>query len=251
MSQNKSIYFASDFHLGSDTKKYTSKEREQFIVNWLKGIKDYCSILYLVGDVFDYWFEYKEVIPKGHTRLLGMLSDFVDSGIEVRMFTGNHDMWMFDYFEKEIGLKIYYDPQIVEHFGKCIYIAHGDGLGPGDYKYKVVKKILTNKLCQWLFHRIHPNFGLWLMRTTSSTSRHFDTTPASIEDKEKEWMILHSRAILLKSDVDFFIYGHRHFPMEYKLNEKASVLYLGDWMYNFTFGKLDPNGELKLEYYKR
>jgi UDP-2,3-diacylglucosamine hydrolase len=251
MSNKKSIYFASDFHLGTDTTNLTSRQREDRIVHWLKSIKDQCAILYLVGDIFDYWFEYKEVVPKGYVRLFGILSEYIDIGIQVIVFTGNHDMWMFDYLQKEIGVKVINRPIIASHFNKNIYIAHGDGLGPGDYKYKLVKRILANKICQWLFHRLHPNLGLYLMRKMSSTSRHFDSTPSSIRNMEKERMVIHSRTILQNHQIDYFIYGHRHFPTEYKLSESTSVLYLGDWMHTFTYGILESNGELKLHYYKK
>jgi UDP-2,3-diacylglucosamine hydrolase len=245
MTSDKAVFFASDFHLGSDGK-YPSVQREKFVVQWLDSIKHRCHTLYLVGDIFDYWFEYKEVIPKGYTRLFGKLAELTDSGIEVHMFTGNHDMWIKDYFLQEFNIKIYYEPIVVEHFNKKLYIAHGDGLGPGDYAYKFIKKIFSNPICKWLFQRIHPNLGMWIMRTFSATSRHYDTTPSTIEDMEKEWLVMHSREVLERDKaINFFIYGHRHFPTTHSLSNDCEVIYLGDWITNFTYAELNSK-ELKL-----
>ncbi len=240
--KGQNIYFASDFHLGADTKKYTSSQREKIIVEWLDEIQADCAVLYLVGDVFDYWFEYNTVIPRGYTRLFGKLAQFTDRGIDVHFFTGNHDMWVFDYFQKELNIKVHYQPKVFNHFGKKVYLAHGDGLGPGDYGYKITKKILANPFLQWMFHRLHPNLGLWLMKKFSSTSRHFDTTPEDIKEMENEWMVIHSREVLTNQEVDYFIYGHRHFPKIHSLNENSQVIYLGDWFTNFTYAKLSSSG---------
>jgi UDP-2,3-diacylglucosamine hydrolase len=242
LNKVKNIYFASDFHLGANIH-LSSIEREKIIVSWLASIKEDCGILYLVGDVFDFWFEYKTVIPKGFTRLLGKLCEFTDSGIKVHLFTGNHDMWIFDYFEKELGIKIHYQPLQVSHFEKSFYIAHGDGLGPGDHSYKLIKKIFSNKVCQWLFHRLHPNLGLKIMKFASGSSRYFDDTPTSIVDKENEWMIQHSRQVLKSNHINFFVYGHRHFPLQYNLEENCTVFYLGDWIKNFTYLKVTPTSQ--------
>lgn len=241
MSRDK-IYFASDFHLGLD-HIHTSKDRERMIVQWLDVIKSDCAVLYLVGDVFDYWFEYKEAIPKGCMRLLGKLCELSDAGIKIHLFTGNHDMWIFDYFTKEIGLEMHYKPLNVSHFGKQYHIAHGDGLGPGDYGYKIIKKIFSNAICQWLFHRLHPNFGLWLMKKTSHTSRMADDAADAVTDPEKEWLIQYSYDYLKSQPTDYFVYGHRHHPMVYALKAStAQVIYLGDWLTHFTYLKVDETG---------
>jgi UDP-2,3-diacylglucosamine hydrolase len=249
MTSQKSIFFASDFHLGSDLQ-LTSIQREKHIVAWLDTIMEECELLYLVGDVFDYWFEYNEVIPKGCIRLLGKLAEFTDRGIKVHLFTGNHDMWVFDYFHKELGIDIHYQPLIVDHFGKKLYIAHGDGLGPGDRTYKIIKKIFSNSICQWLFHRLHPNFGIWLMKYFSATSRHYDSTPNEIKNMEDEWMVIHSREVLRHDTaINYFVYGHRHIPKLHSLTDNSTVVYLGDWMNNFTFARLNASKEMTLEKY--
>jgi UDP-2,3-diacylglucosamine hydrolase len=236
------IYFASDFHLGLD-HIFPSKEREIKIVQWLDTIKSDCAELYLVGDVFDYWFEYKTVVPKGCMRLLGKLCEMSDQGIKIHLFTGNHDMWIFDYFTKEIGLEMHYQPINVSYHGKAFHIAHGDGLGPADYGYKFIKKIFTNPICQWLFHRLHPNFGLWLMKKTSHTSRMTDDEDVKITDPEKEWLVQYSNDYVKGHAVDYFVYGHRHHPMTYQLkNSEAKVIYLGDWLTHFTYLRVSEGG---------
>ena len=164
------IYFASDLHLGVPNKE-KSLEREKRFVKWLDEIKSDASAIYLVGDVFDFWFEYKKAVPKGYVRLLGKLAEISDSGIDIHFFTGNHDMWVFDYLEKEINLKIYREAHEITINGKSFLIGHGDGLGPHDKGYKFIKKIFSNKLCQWLFARVHPNLGISIAEYWSRKSR--------------------------------------------------------------------------------
>ena len=174
----KKTYFASDFHLGINAR-LSSLDRERQICRWLDLVSQDAEAIYLVGDVFDYWFEYKSVIPKGFSRILGKLAEVRDKNIPIYFFTGNHDMWMFRYFEDELGIPIYRQPIIREIHGKTFFIGHGDGLGPGDYGYKMIKKIFANKTCQWLFARLHPNFGLWLMNFFSGKS-HWQILLANI-----------------------------------------------------------------------
>ena len=170
LPEGKKIFFASDFHLGVPSKE-ASRKREQLICEWLKEIKPRCAELFLVGDVFDFWFEYKHAIPKGFVRLQAAIADFTDSGIPVHYFTGNHDMWVFDYFENELGVKMHRNSIIREINGYQMMIGHGDGLGPGDYGYKFIKKVFANKICQWAFARLHPNFGIGLGDFWSRRSR--------------------------------------------------------------------------------
>lgn len=243
------IYLASDFHLGLDLPE-KSEAREKKIVSWLESIKEDCAALYLVGDVFDYWFEYNSVVPKGYTRLLGKLAEFCDLGIEVHLFTGNHDMWMFEYFQKEIGVVLHRQGVHRTFFGQKYFIAHGDGLGPGDRGYKVIKKIFSNSFAQFLFHRLHPNFGLWLMKTISRRGRLGEEVVEKIEDKEKEWLVCFARDFLQQGNkVDHFIFGHRHFAMSYQLQPHHAILhYLGDWLHFNTYIKIDDNGPQLLRY---
>jgi UDP-2,3-diacylglucosamine pyrophosphatase LpxH len=169
-NETKNIYFASDFHLGAPNHE-SSLIREKSIVSWLDHIKDDAAEIYLVGDLFDFWFEYKRAIPKGFVRLQGKIAELTDKGIPVHIFTGNHDMWIFDYLPKELGVSLFRKPIEREFFGKRYLIGHGDGLGPGDRGYKFLKKVFANKFCQWCFARLHPNFGIWLADKSSKTSR--------------------------------------------------------------------------------
>lgn len=239
--KGNSIYIASDFHLGLDYN-LLSDEREIIIVKWLDSIIHDCEELILLGDIFDYWFEYKNVIPKGFSRFIGKLAHMSDQGIKISIFTGNHDMWMFDYFTSEINATIYKSAEILEFHNKKFYLAHGDGLGPGDLKYKFLKKIFSNSLCQWLFKIIHPSIGLWLMKYFSKIGKLNEKVLTHIEFPESEWLVIHSKKILTETpDIDYFIYGHRHFPFEYQLKSSSKYINLGDWISHFTYLKINLN----------
>lgn len=244
----KNIYFASDFHLGSSKDEKNNLDRENRIIDWLESIEDKAKAIYFVGDTFDYWFEHKEVIPRGFSGFLGKLSDLRRKGIDIFMFTGNHDLWMFDFFPLEYGIPVYKEPQYITLGDKTFYIAHGDGLGPGDHRYKMLKKVLTNSLCQWCFARLHPNLSLKLMKTSSRISREKGHDIQRFLGEDKEWLVIHSKEILKKSQVDFFIYGHRHLPIDYVLNG-SRYINLGDWIKYFSYAVFDGE-ELKFEFYK-
>jgi len=239
LSAGKKIYFISDFHLGVPNDK-DSRKREDKIVAWLNSISHDVQILYLMGDVFDYWFEYKEVVPRGYVRLLGKLAELSDAGVEMHYFTGNHDMWVFDYLPKEIGLQIHRSPIQREYNGKKFYLGHGDGLGPGDFGYKFIKKVFANKLSQWLFARVHPNTGIGLMKFFSRRSRI--ATGASDDvylGDDKEWLMIFSREVLQKEHYDYFIFGHRHMPLDKQLNNQSRYINLGEWINHFTYAVFD------------
>ena len=248
LTPGKKIYFISDFHLGvpNDTD---SRKREDKIVAWLNSISNDVQILYLMGDVFDYWFEYKEVVPRGYVRLLGKLAELSDAGVEMHYFTGNHDMWVFDYLPKEIGLQIHRAPIQREYNGKKFFLGHGDGLGPGDYGYKFIKKVFANKLAQWLFARIHPNTGIGLMKFFSRRSRIATGTSDDVYlGDNKEWLMIYSREVLQKEHYDYFIFGHRHMPLDKALSDNSRYINLGEWINHFTYAVYDGQ-ELQLEKY--
>ena len=184
MTKNK-IYFASDFHLGYHISDSLSREKK--IVSWLDSIKKDAKSIYLIGDIFDFWFEYKNVVPKGFVRLLGKIAELTDSGIGVHIIVGNHDLWMKDYLRKECGVKIHHEPITINEDNKTIFIGHGDGLGPGEKSYKIINKIFKNKICQWLFARIHPNTALKIAHFWSKNSRENGETPNYL-GKEKEFL---------------------------------------------------------------
>ncbi len=193
-----------------------------------------------MGDLFDMWFEYKTVVPKGFVRLLGKIAELTDAGIRVTLFAGNHDMWTFDYLPKELNVAIHREPIVREYSGKRFYLAHGDGLGPGDKGYKFIKKVFSSKLCQWLFARVHPNLGLQVANYFSGKSR---IATGNSEDhflgEEKEWLVTHCKAELKKQQVDFFVFGHRHLPLDIKVGEHSRYINLGDWVSYFTYAEFD------------
>lgn len=244
---SKKIFFASDFHLGTDGKK-SSADREKTIVRWLDSISDDMEALYLVGDIFDYWFEYGEVIPKGFTRLFGKLLELRDAAIPVYFFTGNHDMWMFRYMEDEFGIPIYREKiRRMIHDKQCM-IGHGDGLGPGDKTYKMVKAIFANKLCQWSFARIHPNLGLRIMRKVSRKSRAMGPDAEEF-DPENEWLVHYAEG-KSEENIDYFIFGHRHLPIDYTLSNGSSrYINLGDWLYYQSYGVME-DGKMRLSFFE-
>lgn len=249
MSNKSNIYFASDFHLGIPNYE-KSLVREKKIVAWLSEIQKDASEIYLMGDLFDFWFEYKSVVPKGFVRLLGKIAELTDAGIKINIFTGNHDMWMFDYLEKELNVTIHRAPITREYTGKKFYIAHGDGLGPGDHGYKFIKKIFANKFCQWAFARLHPNFSFAIANYFSGKSRLANgTTDEKFLGEENEWLVIYSKEILKNNFHDYFIYGHRHLPLEIKLNEKSTYINLGDWLQYFTYAVFDGN-KIELKEFK-
>lgn len=228
MPENPNIYFASDFHLGAPNRE-SSLAREKRIIRWLDEIKKDASEIYLVGDLFDFWFEYKTVVPRGYSRFLGKLAEICDLGIPVNVFIGNHDMWQFGYLEEEIGVKLFRDPITKTYNGKKFFIGHGDGLGPGDHGYKFLKKVFSNPICQWLFARLHPNFGIWLANYWSGTSRDANGDEV-FQGKEEEWLYQFATEQLKKEHIDYFIFGHRHLKLDLEVSEKSRYVNLGDWI---------------------
>ncbi len=245
------IYFASDFHLGVPNHK-SSLERERRIVRWLEYIRHDAEEIYLVGDVFDFWFEYKTVVPKGYVRLLGKLAELRDAGIPIYFFIGNHDMWMFRYFEEELDIPIYRKPILRELKGKQFFIGHGDGLGPGDQGYKFLKKVFANPICQWLFAWLHPDFGVGLAQFWSGKSREKNMKlPEEFLGEEKEWLYLYANKKLDEVPVDFFIFGHRHLPLDMVLkNGESRYINLGEWM-NFNSYAVFDGEEVVLKYFEK
>jgi len=241
------IYFASDFHLGSPNHK-ESRIREDRIVRWLNFIEPSCSELFLMGDVFDFWFEYKRVVPKGYVRLLGKLANMSDAGIKIYFFKGNHDMWVNDYFIKELGMQIISDEFEMERGGKTFYMHHGDGLGPGDHKYKFLRKVFRNPVCQWLFSLVPARIGMGIADAWADSSRqkkaHQFTTI------EEEWLATHAKDQLLKKHYDYFIFGHRHLPLDLKVGESSRYVNTGEWMNFSSYAVFDGN-ELSLKYFEK
>ncbi|MBK8346271.1 MAG: UDP-2,3-diacylglucosamine diphosphatase [Saprospiraceae bacterium] len=236
---SKKIYFASDFHLGVDAL-ISSSEREKKIVRWMDSISDDMEALYLVGDVFDHWFEYKKTIPKGFSRLFGKLAELRDAGIPIHFFKGNHDMWMFRYLYDEFGIPIYSQPITENLKGKTFFIGHGDGLGPGDHGYKFIKNVFNNKWCQAAFGMIHPDIGLAMMKYFSVKSRQYTGDEDPFNDPSREWLVQFAENHSQSFDIDYYIFGHRHLPVNYALkNKKSHYINLGEWMYACSYGVWD------------
>jgi UDP-2,3-diacylglucosamine hydrolase len=233
------IFFASDFHLGIPTHEI-SLEREKRICRWLDSIKHEAREIFLVGDLFDFWYEYKYTIPKGHVRLQGKIAELTDAGIVVHFFTGNHDLWMKDYFGSELNVTVHHSPVTRDFAGKSFFIGHGDGLGPGDKGYKLLRRIFASRFCQWLFSRLHPNLAFYIARRSSKRSR---VMTGNEDEKflgaENEWLFLFSRNYLKTHKVDYFIFGHRHLPLDMDLDGKARYVNLGEWINYNTYAVFD------------
>lgn len=237
MASRDKIYFASDFHLGIPDAA-SSRKREDSIIRWLDFIKNDASELFLVGDIFDFWYEYKHVVPKGSIRLLGKLAELSDSGVKINVFTGNHDMWLDDYLVKEINVELFKDPVKREWNGKKFLIGHGDGLGPGDYGYKFIKKIFANPVCRFLFRWLHPDIGVPLANFWSGTSRTY-TVEEKFLGEEKEWLLIYCRDVLKKEHFDFFIFGHRHLALDLEAGKNSRYINLGHWLHPKTYAVFD------------
>ncbi len=247
MAIGNKLYFASDFHLG--TGGYAaSREREARLVRWLDTIKADAAEVFLMGDVFDFWFEYKTVVPKGYIRFLGKLAELADAGIKIYLFKGNHDMWMFDYFEHELGATIVSDELEIERAGKKFYLHHGDGLGPGDTLYKILKTIFRSKICQWLFARIHPNLGVGIANYWSEHSRISSGNNKLCKSMEQEWLVVYSHELLKNKFYDYLIFGHRHLPLDIKVDQ-SRYINLGEWANYNSYAVFDGE-ELTLQYFE-
>ncbi len=247
-ASNKKLYFASDFHLGAPNSK-SSLEREQLLVQWLEEVSKDADEIFLVGDIFDFWFEYKHAIPKGFVRFQGKIAELTDRGITVHFFTGNHDMWMFHYHQKELGITMHRKPILLELDDKKILLGHGDGLGPGDKGYKFIKKIFNNRFFQWCFARLHPNFGIGIANYFSRSSRAATgDTDAKFLGDEKEFLVQYAKEYLKKEHIDYFVFGHRHLPIVLEVGENSTYINLGDWLKYNTYGVFEK-GKFTLKTY--
>lgn len=245
MSDRKKIYFVSDVHLGAPAFK-NNRERELRFARWLDTIKKDVEELYLMGDIFDFWFEYKKVVPRGFTRILGRIADIADSGIPVYFFPGNHDLWVFDYLPTELGVTVYRKEIVKELKGKKFLLAHGDGLDASDKGYNRLKKIFTSKTAQWWFSRLHPNFAMYIAHKWSASSRISKMDLVEYFDTNTDGIYKFAENFVKEEPVDYCIFGHRHVMVDEKINEKTRFINLGDWIKSFSYGVFDgENFELK------
>ena len=235
----KKIYFASDQHLGAPTAE-ASFPREQKFVAWLDTVKQDAEAIFLLGDLFDFWFEYKTVVPKGFVRVLGKLAEIRDSGIPIYFFVGNHDLWMHDYFEKELNIPVYHDNQTFTFYGKSFLIGHGDGKGPGDKGYKRMKKVFTHPVSKWVYRWLHPDLGVKLAQYLSVKNKLISgEADVKFLGEDNEWLVQYCKRKLQTQHYDYFVFGHRHLPMTITLNEQSTYINLGDWIGYFTYGVFD------------
>ena len=249
MKSSSKIYFASDQHFGAPTPEL-SFPREQKFVAWLNEIKKDAEAIFLLGDIFDFWFEYKTVVPKGFVRVLGKLAELKDEGISIYFFVGNHDLWMNDYFQKEFNIPVYHNNKEFTFNEKTFLIGHGDGKGPGDIGYKRMKKVFTFPFSKWLFRWLHPDIGVKLAQYLSVKNKLI----SGVEDvkylgEENEWLVQYCKRKLETKHYNFFIFGHRHLPLEIELNENSKYINLGDWIGYFTYGVFDGE-KMELKVYK-
>ena len=237
--QEKKIFFASDFHVGAPDEK-SSKEREKKIIKWLNEIQDDAAAIFLVGDIFDFWFEYEHVIPKGFIRFMGKIAELREKHIPIFFFTGNHDLWMKDYFTKELGIPVFHHPIEVTVEKSKFLIGHGDGLGPGDKSYKVLKKIFTNPFCQWAFKWLHPDIGMRIANKWSSNSRITNVVKNENEFKgDDEWLWSYCKQVEQSKHFDYYVFGHRHLPLDLPVGKKSRYYNLGEWVTHYTYGVFD------------
>lgn len=235
----KKVYFASDNHLGAPTMK-ESRVRELKFVRWLDTVKKDAGVIFLMGDLFDFWFEYKTVIPKGFTRTLGKLAELSDAGIQIHYFVGNHDLWMNGYFEEELNIPVYHKPQQYTINGTSFFIGHGDGLGPDDKGFKRMKKVFTNPLAKWFFKWLHPDLGVRLAKHLSVSNKLISgDDDAKFLGNDKEWLVLYAKRKLESQHFDHFIFGHRHLPLEIELKKDSMYTNLGDWIKYYTYAEFD------------
>ncbi len=250
MGSTEKIYFLSDFHLGAPDAA-SSLIREKKIIRFLDEIKIDATHIFILGDLFDFWYEYKKVVPKGYVRILGKLAELTDSGISLYFFVGNHDMWMNDYFQKELNIPVFFEPTPFEFNGKKFLIGHGDGLGPGDHGYKFIKKIFRNISCQWLFGILPPFIGMGIAGYFSRKSRaQTGQTDEVFLGEDKEWLVQYCKKQLELKQYDFFVFGHRHLPLDINLNNNSRYLNLGDWIKYNSYAIFNGT-EMTLNYYDK
>lgn len=235
----KKTYFVSDVHLGSPALQ-NNREREKLFVSFLNEIEKDAAEIYLLGDIFDFWYEYKKVAPRGFVRTLGKIAELSDRGIPVHFFTGNHDVWVFDYLPTETGVIVHREPYETTINNLVFFLAHGDGLDPDEKGYLLLKRLFTSKTAQFFFSRLHPNFAFWIGHKWSGKSRIAKGLEPEISDGiENEALVTFARKTLENRKIDFFIFGHRHIMMDHPIDNNARVVMLGEWINYFSYAVFD------------
>lgn len=246
----KNIYFISDAHLGCRALQH-GRQQERRLVRFLDDIKDKAGAIYMLGDMFDFWFEYPTVIPRGFTRFLGKVSELTDNGVEVHFFTGNHDIWTYGYLEEECGVVVHTKPETVEIYDRVFYIAHGDGLGDPDLNFKLLRRVFHNRMCQQLFNSIHPRWAMWLGMSWAKHSRlkRADGKEPPYMGEDRECLVRFAKGYMqTHSNIDYFMFGHRHIELDISLSKKTRMMILGDWISQFTYAVFDGEHMFLEEY---
>lgn len=243
----KKVYFASDFHFGIPDYA-TSRKREQVICNWLNSIQHNAQHIFLLGDVFDAWMEYTWVVPKGHVRFLGKLAELSDKGIHIHMFIGNHDVWMRGYFEQELQIPVYKELRQVQINEKKIVMGHGDGVSTLEKKYRIMKAIIHHPVSQWIYRKLHPDWGLALADYFSRLGPKHKYEALTLKPANQEYQMLFANDCLKHTHYDYFIFGHRHIPYQVQLTQNSEILNVGDWLQFNTYAVFDGIS-MKLEKY--
>jgi UDP-2,3-diacylglucosamine hydrolase len=246
----KNVYFLSDAHLGSLAIPH-QRMQERRLVRFLDSIKEKAAAIYLLGDMFDFWYEYKYVVPKGYTRFLGKLSELTDMGVEVHYFTGNHDIWAYEYLEKECGIILHKKPETTEIYGQEFFLAHGDGMGDPNKSFKLIRAIFHNRFCQWAFSNIHPRWGISFGLTWAKHSyiKHKQADEPNYMGEDKEHLVLYAKDYLKSHpNINYFIFGHRHIELDIKLGRFTRMMILGDWISQFTYAVYDGEHMFLEEY---
>ena len=241
------VYFVADLHLGADVLEHPKTTEKRF-VRWLDTIRDEARSIYLLGDIFDFWFEYKKTVPRGFTRFLGKMAELQDAGTEIHFFTGNHDIWMFDYFQQELGVAVHTQPLRTTINGKIFYLAHGDGLGNSSRQFRFIRFLFHNRICQFLFARFPSRWGIGFAHWWSQRSKKKDLArPDEYKGEENEYLVLYAKKQIQEDPyIDYFIFGHRHILLDWMLNRKTRIMIVGDWMQHFSYAVFDGK-ELRLE----
>ena len=241
-AKRKNIYFASDFHLGVPNAE-SSLEREKKLVKWLESVSKDALEIHLMGDLFDFWFEYKRVVPRGFVRVLGKIAELSDRGILIKLYTGNHDMWIFDYLPNELGVELIRGPIIRTFHGKKFFLGHGDGLGPGDHGYKFIKRIFSFSFFQWIFARFHPNFSIgvanYFSRKSRKSNKNSQKEPSYFLGEDKEFLVQFCKEKLKDEHFDYFVFGHRHLLIDHPVGENSRYINLGDWYSQCNYAIFD------------
>lgn len=234
----KRIYFLSDLHLGARTLK-NPLENERRVVRWLDSVKEDAEAIYLLGDILDYWYEYKTVVPRGYTRFFGKIAELSDRGVDIHWFIGNHDIWIFDYIPTELGVTVHLEPEEIVLNSKLFYLAHGDGLGDISRSFRLIRSIFHNRFCQWLYSSIHPRWTVGLAHRWSSCSRENSKDPVEFVGEQDEYLVAYAKGYLKKKHIDYFIFGHRHIMLDLLLQKDSRVVILGDWINYFSYAVFD------------